>query len=647
MRSRILINTIGSKKSTLRKLNLDDYLPDIRQELESNNGINDMLIFSKKINDNTFIEIGREDEENFQLKEIITNNKHLYLTQLNWEFLNEKYKLDYGCNISFGGIVKATKRAFKLKDCELSEIHAKGYKKDHLAFESKEDWMKKTNLFFHNDDKVDNFINSGFLIKSSLNEDINEEINSTYRYTEIGKVKLDLRNLELTDDFKKDIMKAIEYKDPKKFRKIIKEYGQFIPTEVILGGRVYYKDIKMSTAEIPVVKFNESSTTISSSSLKIEIESDIPKKETNFHNSSHIRLLGGNHLNNKEFDEKVWIKSLNDYFNWECIEFKNPINIFQLLPDDLRKEAYKSIGKKIIYSRIIDYDYKLYEPGMYGTVELNDDVPRNVLETIQSEEADYDIFATVVNADKNVKDVFFNCQILKQQKAKPSVIIHGIQKKFRPRVYKMKIALMIVAYDPQFHFTLSDFASVELIKIDYESKIQREFDSIKLQRELDSMMASGIPFFGIPAINNFDSSNNSLVIGHIFSNQSIDIFSYNVKNNCYSKLPNFTFYTVIITNYSNSNVYAAQPFNYEFLKNPYISLQFSQSIIPKYISLYLSNEDDDNFRPIFLKQDNERIKIKYVDCRCNSTCFICQNKTLRISKSQKNIGCILFDPFTR
>ncbi|GES72676.1 hypothetical protein GLOIN_2v1837690 [Rhizophagus clarus] len=414
MRSKIIIKTIDKKFSSLKRLNQDDSLSDIRIELESNNVINDMLVFSKKMDEKKFIEIERIDEENFKLKEITTDNT-LFLKQFNWELLNKKYKLDYGCNMGFGGIKKANKRAFKMKDYELTEIHAKGYKKDHLEFESKEDWIKKTNLFFNNDDKIDNFINSGLLIGNTLNVNINDEIKSTYRYTEIGKAKLNLGNLELTEEFKTDIMNAIESKDSKKFKEIIKEYGQFIPTEIVLGGRAYYKDVEMPP-KVPVDKFKESSISLGSSSFKIEIESKSPKKKTNFHNPI---LLGGYHPADKEFDEKVWIRSLNSYPNWECIEYKNPISIFQLLPDDLLKESYKSIGKKILYTEIKDYDYKLYEHGMYGTVELSDDIPRNVLEIIQSKEADYDIFATVASADKNLKGVFFNCQILKKQKAKP------------------------------------------------------------------------------------------------------------------------------------------------------------------------------------------------------------------------------------
>ncbi|RGB22035.1 hypothetical protein C1646_783423 [Rhizophagus diaphanus] len=491
-KTKIFIKTIGLESSIIKIkfLNLDERLSNIRKELEHANIINNMLVFSKEIN-KEFFEVEREDEEKFQLKEIIATDKKLYLKRLTWEFFNKQYKLDYGCTIGFGEIRRANKRAFIMNDSILTETNSKGIKKGQLKFESKEDWMKKTNLFFKDDSNINNFINSELSVESSLNTNFDKE---TYQYTEISKLKLSFskENLTLTDDFKNVIIEAIKSKNPKNFREIIMEYGQFIPINVILGGRVYFKGTIMSSG-------NSSANSIDS--MKIEIESDpadSSKKKTNFNS---MRLLGGNHPKDKKFNEETWIKSLNSYHTWECIEYKKPNNIFQLLPDDLRKESYKSIGKKILYTNIIDYNYRLYEPGMYGTFDLTDAIPRNILEIIQDEESDCDIFAAVVNVDKDSKDVFFNCQIFKEQKARPNIIIHGIQKKFRQRTYNLKIALMIVGYDTKFNFLLSDIANVELIKINYESKFQREFDNIKLQREFGSIIASGIPFFGIPVLS--------------------------------------------------------------------------------------------------------------------------------------------------
>src|SRR5204862_1794946 len=102
-----------------------------------------------------------------------------------------------------------------------------------LKFESKEDWMEKTNLFFSTGIDIQNFVES---IGESKNKNFDDEINATYKYIEIGKVLLKLKlNMELTGDFKNRIDDAIKSKDPKRLEKIIEEYGQLIPTEIVLG----------------------------------------------------------------------------------------------------------------------------------------------------------------------------------------------------------------------------------------------------------------------------------------------------------------------------------------------------------------------------------------------------------------------------
>ncbi|CAB4426270.1 unnamed protein product [Rhizophagus irregularis] len=316
MRSKIIIKPIGLQSSILKGLNPDDCLSDVREE---------------------FIEVEREDEGNFLLKEIITDDNILYLNRIDWKLLSNQHKLDYGCIMSYDGIKKANKRAFTMKDCELTEIKGKGYKKDKLEFKSKEDWIKKTNLFL-----------------------------SSYQYTELGKVSLKFNktNLELTNEFENDVKDAINSINPgERFKKITGDYGQFIPTEIILGGRVYlngsvctrllggiHPDDKKELDEKQDKEFDE----------KQDIEID-EKQDIEFDEKQSIKF---DENQSKEFDEKTWIKSLNNHQNWECIELKNPINIFQLLPDDLCKRAYESIGKKILYTKIKDFDYNLYEPGI-------------------------------------------------------------------------------------------------------------------------------------------------------------------------------------------------------------------------------------------------------------------------------------------
>ena len=104
-----------------------------------------------------------------------------------------------------------------------------------------------------------------------------------------------------------------------------------------------------------------------------------------------MRLLGGIHPNDENFNEKAWIESLEDFKNWERIELQNPINIFQLLPDDLRKQIIKSVGKRIYYSTIENFNYKLvgYEYRRPRVFELN--IPPDVRRVIQNKDADCNI----------------------------------------------------------------------------------------------------------------------------------------------------------------------------------------------------------------------------------------------------------------
>jgi hypothetical protein len=650
----IYIKTIGNTTPKLDRLVLTDNLSNIRIELEKRKTIDETLLFSKKSPENEFSEIVRENEDKFILEEIIDCINSCYFLYLiknsrpGWKILNKKCKLDYGCTMSFDGIKKADKRAFKMKDCELTEIKTGGYVKDKLEFESKEDWMKKTNLFIEgdcDDINISNFVKLGLSsIKGLKEENFNNEIKSTYQYTELAKVSLKIskENLVLTDDFNNDINDAIKSKDPRKFRNITKKYGQFIPTEIILGGRVYTKDVKISLESSTDYSIESSlNTDIGPLSLRIGYNPNNSSKKSKFYSSNRIKILGGNHPDDENFDEKAWIESLEDYQNWNCIEFKDPISIFQFLPDDLRKESIKSIGKRILYTSTEDYNYELYELGRHGIFELRD-LPENILEIILDEEADSDIFATVIDTDDNAKNVFFNCQIFKKPNTKPSIIIHGIQRKFMRLNYQLKIKIMVVGFDIHFNHILSD-TSVYLYKDEYKSESSCLFNSMnyKLEHEL---ITGNIPFLGIPVLNRLDSSNNSLIIGHNFCNiQSdnkfrIDTFSYCVKNKCYDNLPDFSFCILIIVNNNNTlNSYKSFPFEFDWWYNPYIIFEEPN---PKYISLYLTK--DINYHPIFLNQKNKQITIEYVNCSCNNTCFICKNKTLKISTNQNNVECKVY-----
>ncbi|PKK62891.1 hypothetical protein RhiirC2_869998 [Rhizophagus irregularis] len=629
-----------SQKPISIKLNLNHKLSDIRKVLENYNITDNSLSFSQKIpkkNANIeyiFSKILYEQEIQFVLNEIIetVDEKYnfLYLMKsLDWHTLNKLRQLDYGCTMAFDGIKIAGKRAFIINDCELIEIGAEGYKKGQLKFETQNDWMKKTNLFFNVDANITNFVKLGLSAGNLQNKNFNDEIKSAYKYTELGKVslKLNTRNLELTEEFKNEIENAIKSKDPEKFREIAREYGQFIATKIILGGRVYFKDVKMlSENSMDRSKKGSVSAGVGSLDFKVENNFSDSKGRSKFYSFNQIRLLGGKHPIDEDFSEKMWIESLEHCQNWDRIELQEPVSIFQLLPDDLRKRTFESLGKKILYSEAIDYEYISNESGKPRIVELSSiGVPKDISDILLNKEAECNIFATVVDTEESKND-FFTCQILLPQDGKPSLIIHCIQGDIKKREYKLKIGIMIVGYDTNFDFTRPDF-NVQL------KVLNHRVDASSNQLFNMDLLDFGPSYIGIPVLNKSDSKNNSLVIGHHFYEQEENkigacTFSYCLKNRHYVNLPEFTIYTLVVPHDKNHK-YGTLP-----LKRS-IWNKSTKPFQPKYISLYSKGGRG----PIFPKQKNDQIKIKYLKC-CIKDCSICKNKKLSV----KNIECKFFYP---
>ncbi|CAI2167333.1 5856_t:CDS:1 [Funneliformis geosporum] len=605
-------------------LNLTDNLSIIRKELKEKGIINDTLFFLKKIaesnnDDDDFSEISLENEENSLLNDVIEeNNKTLYLkknSNQDWKFLNELHRLEYGCTMTFDGIKKGYRKAFITKDCKMTEIGTEGCRKGKFEFNSNKDRMMMKNLFFISDTNVESFINLGISDENSRNNN-NIEPEISHLYAEYGKVSLKFGDyLEPTTEFINAVEDASKSGDPAKFKKITEEFGQFIPTEVTLGGRAYFKENNSKCARL--------------------------SEASNDSGGYCIYIIGGQQPNSlEEFDEKSWVKSLIDYKNWGCIEFRNPISIFQLLPDYLRRKIIYSLGKRIHYSKVENFNYSLKECGRPVVFELN--IPSHISKIIRNKDADCNFFATVADAERS-KNEFFHCQILYPPNGKPSITIHCIQKNFRKRLCKLKIGWMVIGYNTDLNF-LNDFnVQLKIIETNFSSSNDQTmiFDT---GLEYNS---NNIPLcLGIPVLNKLDSSNESLIIGHhFFNNQTkkeigLCTFSYCLKNKRYVNLPNFTFYTLIISNYSNPNAFGTIPFEHSLFKKPYINL-YNQpdNLNTRYISLYSTKKSS---VPIFIKQDVKKISIKYINCNCK-TCSVCK-KDKKLKRSENSIECAFFNP---
>ncbi|PKY51613.1 hypothetical protein RhiirA4_468755 [Rhizophagus irregularis] len=497
-------------KLILVNLNLKDKLSKTRKRLEQNSKVkmNNALTFAYKISqtnniENSLAEIAREDEENIILEEIVgKKNSILYLSsEPDWRFFRDKLKLEYGRNVN----LEAKKRVIIIEDCEMAEI-IDGCENSSTEIDLKADQIKKNDFISNAGANVPNFAKLRVSFGNTKIERSNFGTNSTCIISEYSKISLKFK-LKSDPKFIEKVKDAIKSKNPRNFKKINEEFGHFIPQEVVLGGKAYFKKSNISK------KCSEEISTkyVISASNNIEIENTSENLSKNNNNSKQecFKLIGRPQFNLNNFNEKTWVESLRDFRNWSCTKFKDPVSIFQPLPEDLRKQILLLVGKKILHMSTEDYTYYLVEPGMRQAFELK--IPVNILEILQNKDSDCSIFATVI--DKKEKDIF-NCQVFWPSNEDPKLIIHCIQKKFKKRKCKLKIKWMIVGYDINFNFNHSDFnIKLKVLKYDFNASSHQA-----ITRSLKLEYNPSVFCFGIPVLSKLDFSNNSLIIGHHFFN---------------------------------------------------------------------------------------------------------------------------------
>ncbi|CAI2201253.1 9744_t:CDS:1, partial [Funneliformis geosporum] len=253
---------------------------------------------------------------------------HLQLN-LCWEYLNHLHKLDYGCFITIDGIVRAKKKAYKMKNCELKDIRSEGFEKGKFEIKSETDEIMKKNLFFSASVNVKDFVELGISSEKSKDEQTKFQSNYSYHYTKFGKASLEFnKHLEPTPEFIKAVKEATSSNDSKEcFKRIITDYGQFVPSKVILGGRAYFKEISTH-----LERFKEDanegvlSANIRYMKGKAGEGSKSSNKISNLHRLECSKLIGGDPPDRFEnFEEEAWTKSLKHHSKWRCIEYQDPI----------------------------------------------------------------------------------------------------------------------------------------------------------------------------------------------------------------------------------------------------------------------------------------------------------------------------------
>ncbi|CAB5352848.1 unnamed protein product [Rhizophagus irregularis] len=452
----IIITVQMLSKLVLVNLNLKASLSEVRKKLEkiSEVKMNDTFSFAMMTDNNSstggslLAVIAREDEVKIILEKIIDKkSKTLYLSEPDWRFFKDKNKLEYGRSVT---LERAKSRAFTIVDCEMDEIDD-GYEKSQIQINSDEDkHIKNDRLLIANID-IPNFAKLGVSIENSNTKNSNVATSLNYNIIEYKKRSLRLK-LEPTKEFIEAIKDVIDSKDPRKFKDIINDFGKFIPKEIILGGKACF--IANENSEKNSKKNSgEYSANIGAQVLNMEFGKK-SSRHLNTSNSSKyqsFKLFGGKQFSSSNFDEPVWVESLNDFKCWSCIKFKDPVNVFQILPEELRKQILLLVGKKILYTNTkyytLGFGFSIFchHPRIHHTIKLN--IPKNILEILQHKDTECSVFATV--NDKKEKDIL-NCQVICSQNEDPRLKIHCIQKKFRKR--KLMIEWKIIGYDINFDF---------------------------------------------------------------------------------------------------------------------------------------------------------------------------------------------------
>jgi hypothetical protein len=556
---RVNINDSQLLKSKIVKLTLENNLSTIRENLKDDKTIkmNDRLLFSKKFADNKLAEISRENENDFTLNDIVEKSNDteapytlcLIETSSYWKFLNDKHKLDFGCTMTSNGIERANHRAFITEACQLNEVDIK--KEIQVGSNSLEDRMMKTNLFFEPNMNVEYFASIGKKDKSNI-----KDITHKYLYQK-ASFKIQDLTLKATDSFIKEVNDALNFEDPEKFVQITEEFGQFIPTEVILGK---------------------------------SFQTD-----------------------NRTEDE---VDSLNDHRNWDIIELRKPISIFELVEDGLREKLYSFFGKRILHSEITT------EP--FGNKHIKIiELPQRISEIIAKEHTDCSIFATAIG----IKD-YYHCQILTSlsPNEEPKLIIHSFKEKSKDKDNQLVIGWMVIGNDTNFESVRSFHnTQFKVSKLDVNS-FDDEINSKILEPPTEKPYYIGIPY---------TKDKSDPVIGHYFSNdrKKLYTFAYSPKDKQCVKLPEFRLHLLEMT---DSCDILEKTINHSINLN-HINKFKKFKNIPKFISLYSTKDERDKRKSILLKQRPTQVKVKFFN----------NQPSLVFGKLTDDLKCSFFVPFER
>ncbi|CAG8539015.1 23225_t:CDS:2 [Cetraspora pellucida] len=293
--------------------------------------------------------------------------------------LVRKFKLEYGRNYDENKNQVADKKAFVIKDCEFNVLEP------YKVFQ-----LNQKNIQKHN----------------------SEETSSEFKLLNIVKAELFIKKerVVLTDEFINEIKDVLTSSEPNlALNKVIKKFGQFVPTVILFGGGHHYKDTEYT---IKNSKSNKKTFLgglgVYGQNLKAQYKTDITSgNENNIQHQDSI-IFGGDIIKLFQGKEDERMSSLQDFKHDRNDSDRNIVNL--MMPQNIES----------IFS------------------------DENINKAVDSQ-----VFATISNVED---DKIFTCMLYIQPAPRiPKVIINRIQYDYeQKKEYLVKISWFVVGYDISF-----------------------------------------------------------------------------------------------------------------------------------------------------------------------------------------------------
>ncbi|CAG8474999.1 2800_t:CDS:2 [Gigaspora rosea] len=474
MKKIIVINKNDGIK-VLVKLEKDPSLCEVRKKLETNNmvKITNSICFTAK--NEALIDFN--DEYNHKSSDILVENK-IYLAKVprtNWKELEGKFNLGNGRNYNDDKNKVVRGKVFSIEECTFNI-------------------PEYDEIYFHT--MTPSSINDLFKIKTLFldpQSDIVQQDNSEYKFKQIVKAILEIKEVKLTNKFIDLVKEAIEFQDRNRLKYIVENFGEFIPKIIMFGGRLHYK-------------YN----TYTGSTVQLQ--------DSLIFGGDKKKMLQGN-----EYD---WISSLQKSDLWDV--FRNPISIFDFLPPELKNKIRELNGKTILYSDIQDHDFKMHEH-----------VDPQIFAAVSNMEDDDNILSCILYtpSPSSIPKVIINCTKSYPNQEKP---------------YRVKIRWMLIGYDLSFNSILNPgHFHFQSICCDYNA-----LNNLNNVLNIDNMVLFGMPVtlklnpsFESSIIGHHFSKHNDKVCA--------SLYGYDLKKKKYftHSLSDLKF-NLLYTKYPNPNIFS-------------------------------------------------------------------------------------------